>query len=482
LTTILFHQGFVLAGSSHYEDASSQGGAVRLVDVQRGISGDSLLGESMSAGPLAMADVDGDGALEIFIGGRVVAGQYPRPATSLLVKNEGGRLRVVQRFPDLGLVHGAVFGDLTGDGKPELVLACEWDSIRVFKSQQGELKEITKSLGLDPYNGWWMSVGLGDFDGDGRLDIVAGNWGRNDFFAGNPDCLPIRCRYGEFDETGYFHIIQSYQGVNGQEWPMNKFGSIAKAWPVARDLIPNHGTYGERTLVGIYGEGLARLPVLEMSWPESTVFLNRSGSFEVRPLPMKAQVSPVTTLAVSDWDGDGRMDVWLGQNVLPVHAEAARQDAGRGVLLKGDGQGGFDPVPAWTSGIAVYGEARGAAVGDWDRDGRPDLVVGQNGADTKFFHNKMARPGLRLELQGPNSNPTAVGTQIRWMRDGQPVGPVQEVLAGSGSLGVDSPRLVLARQPHATHLQIRWPHGTRQIVEVPPDAIELKVTRDGVSR
>lgn len=476
LTTLLFHQGFILGGASNYEDGTSQGGALRLIDIQRGAVGDSLVGEALSAGPLAMADADGDGSLEVFVGARALPGHYPKPATSLLVKTEGGRLRVVQRLEQVGLVQGAVFGDLTGNGRPELILACEWGPVRVFGFHSGALKEITADLGLDKHLGWWLSVGVGDFDGDGRLDIVAGNWGRNDFFAGNPETRPLICRYGELDDTGTFHLIESYHGPDRREWPIRKLGSVAQVWPYVRNHIPTHAKYGESTLTDIYGPGVMELPRVEMNWPESTVFLNRDGRFEARSLPLKAQMSPVTTLAVADWDGDGILDLWLGQNVLPVHFEAARQDAGRGVLLRGDGTGGFESLPAWLTGVEVYGEARGAAVADFDQDGRPDLVVGQNGASTRLFRNRLAKPGVRLDLKGTAQNPRAVGAQIRWLRNGQGVGPVHEITAGSGSLGVDSAQRIVARVPEATHLQIRWPDGRLQQMEVPLDAVRVRAS------
>ncbi|MCZ7639405.1 MAG: VCBS repeat-containing protein [Verrucomicrobia bacterium] len=141
-----------------------------------------MLGPVASTGPLAFGDVDGDGTLELFIGGRLVAGRYPEPATSLLLRNEGGRFVVAQRLEELGLVSGAVFSDLDQDGLPELVLACEWGPLRLFKFADGRLvawpvnvtglaPNPAARVGLEHLRGWWNGVTTGDFDGDGRLDL-----------------------------------------------------------------------------------------------------------------------------------------------------------------------------------------------------------------------------------------------------------------------------------------------------------------------
>jgi len=469
----------IIAGSANYEDGQTNGGALRIYDVGRKVTGESLLGQETSVGPLALGDVDGDGDLDLFVGGRVKAGRYPEAVDSLVLRNDGGRFTVAQRLEKAGLVSGAVFTDLNEDGKPDLVLACEWGPVRVFQNEGGWLKEVTEQMGLSGYKGWWNGVTSGDFDGDGRMDIVAGNWGRNTRYRTSRE-HPLKLYHGDLGGRGVVDVIEgTYDAAMGVEVPERGLTAVGSALPMIKEKYPTYEAYGKASLGEIYGDGLKGMRVVEANTLETMVFMNRGDRFEAVMLPREAQLSPAFGVCVGDYDGDGREDVFLSQNFFPVNADDTRCDAGRGLWLQGDGKGGFRAVPGQESGVMIYGEQRGAALGDYDGDGRVDLVVTQNGAETKLYRNVGARPGLRVKLRGPTGNPQGVGAQLR-IKHGAGEGPSREIHAGSGYWSQDSAVQVLAVPGTPAQLEIRWPEGRRTVTRVPAEAREITVSTDGV--
>ncbi len=485
-TTLLVQAGTILAGMSNYEDGQTNGGPIRLIDLGRNASGETLPGQAFGVGPLASADVDGDGTLEIFIGGRAVAGRYPEPASSLLVKAVGGRFTVVQRFEALGLVNGAVFTDVDGDGRPDLVIAADWSPLRIFHNDGGRFAEITEAAGLANTVGWWNSVAVADLDEDGRPDLIAGNWGWNGFpvpkapldgiepSAGNRRGL----RWGDVDGNGVMDLIESYFGADGRELPYRKFDPALTGLPFLRDRFATRGDYGAATLPEIYGAALDPLPRREAAMFGTTAFLNRGGRFEARRLPVEAQFSPTFGLAVADFDGDGHDDVFLAQNFYAVSADESRQDASRGLLLRGDGRGDLAPVAE--SGAQVYGDGRGAVVADFDGDGRSDLVVGQNGSQTRLFHNLAAKPGLRVRLAGSGGNPDGIGAQLRLFAS-ERGGAARELHQGAGYWSVDSPTVVLSHAETPTALEVKWPGGAVKRYALPPGTQQIVAQPDGTA-
>lgn len=477
-TTVLGLQGSLLAGSSNYEDGLTNGGAIRIYDLQRNVGGESVLGQLSSTGPLAVGDVDGDGLLDLFIGGRVIPGHYPEPATSLLLHNERGRLVPLQYFEKLGLVSGAVLSDLDGDGMPELILACEWGPIRVFRNQSGHFEEITERLGLAKYTGWWNGVSTGDFDGDGKLDIVISNWGLNSRYRASPQ-EPRRIYFGDLSGGAGVDLIECYFDARlRKELPDRNLRAVGAALPFVFERTPTFESYGRATVSEVYAERLQGTGRLEVNTLATTVFLNRGDHFEPVVLPEEAQWSTAFGVCIGDFDGDGNEDIFLSQNFFAVNPDGARQDAGRGLWLKGDGTGGFTSVPGHQSGVLAYGEQRGCALADYDGDGRVDLVVAQNGAETKLFHNVRAKPGLRVRLKGPPSNVRAIGASMRLVY-GEKFGPLREIHAGSGYWSQDSAVQVLGKSQEPTALWVRWPGGKITQSPLPPGAREIEVDVTG---
>jgi hypothetical protein len=481
----------ILAGSASYEDGRAEGSGVRTYEVDGRGGEDGLPAYASSSGPLALADLDADGNLELFVGGRVIPGRYPEAADSLLFRYRAGRWELdgenTARLAHVGLVSGAVWSDLDGDGFPELILACEWGPIRIFRHHAGKLNEWNVPLhgprarGIGELTGWWNGVTTGDFDGDGRLDIVASNWGLNSSYR-TSSARPRKLYFGDIAGRGSVDLIEAYySGPMKTEVPERELSAVAAALPLVRRNYTSHAAYAQASVKDLYGDKLSALKAVQATTLDSMVFLNRDDHFEAVPLPTEAQFSPAFAACVGDMDGDGNEDIFLSQNFFATQPGAARLDAGRGLWLAGDGQGSFLPVPGQQSGVRVYGEQRGAALGDYDRDGRIDLVVTQNGAATKLYRNVRAKPGVRVRLIGPAGNPTAVGAAMRFQY-GDSYGPVREIHAGSGYWSQDSAVQVLRAPQSSATLWVRWPGGRITTSQVPAAAKEIEVEPSGEMR
>jgi hypothetical protein len=475
----------VLAGSANYEDGLTNGGCLRIYDTKRNVSGESVLGQEFSAGPLALADIDGDGDLDVFVGGRVIPGRWPAAADSLVLKNEGGRLVVHQRLEKVGLVSGAVFSDLDSDGFPELVLACEWGPVKIFRNERGNLvpwdAPVTinhQPSAISQLTGWWNGVNAGDFDGDGRMDLVASNWGLNTQYRTSRE-HPQKLYYGDLGDHRALDLIESrYDESMKAEVPGRGLRAVGAALPWVKEKYPSFEAYGRASVVEIYGEKLNQTRVVEVNTLHSMIFFNRGDHFEARPLAREAQLAPAFAVCVGDYDGDGNEDVFISQNFFAVAPDSSRCDAGRGLWLRGDGKGNLTAVPGQESGVKVYGEQRGAALCDYDGDGRVDLVVTQNGAETRLYHNVGARPGLRVILQGPPGNPAGIGAQVRLIH-GERAEPVREVHAGSGYWSQDSAVQVLGTPQPSAQIWVRWPGGKCTTTALPQAAREISVNQEG---
>ena len=481
-TTILGWRTAVLAGAANYEDGLPAGAGVRQYDLASKTVFDVVPAQSSSTGPLASGDIDNDGDLDLFVGGRVIAAKYPEPASSMLFRWSGtawvADAENNRRFEKLGLVSGAVFSDIDADGDADLLLACHWGPLRVFQNTNGKFSDATAELKLDQWAGWWNGITTGDFDKDGRLDIVASNWGRNTRHEslGNGR---VTLFHGDVDGNESVEAIEAYYDSRSRALPMQPFHLVGSVLPLVRARIGTFDRYAKMTVQEIYGEEFKGLKQLNVNTLDSMVFLNRGTHFEGKPLPVEAQWSPGFAVCVADFDGDGHEDIFLSQNLFCAHPETSRYDSGRGQLLQGDGRGGFRAMPGQESGIMVYGEQRGAAVADYNQDGRVDLAVTQNGAETRLFRNVSGKPGLRVRLQGPAGNPDGIGAVIRVGAAQQP-GPVREVHAGSGYWSQDSAVQVMHGAETPAQITVRWPGGKTTVSEIPNGAKEIGVDMNGV--
>jgi hypothetical protein len=472
----------LLMGQANYE-SQTQEEAAALPSVLAVVPGSArttpvVPGNISSTGPLAAADVDGDGDLDLFVGGRVLPGAYPRPASSRMFRNEGERF-VLSEFGANGLVSAAVFSDVSGDGWPDLILALEWGSLQLFVNEHGRFRNASAEWALS-LKGRWNGVTTGDLDGDGRLDIVATNWGRNTKYYVDA-ARPLFLYYGSFTLSGRVDMVEAqYDDRLHGVAPLTPLGLLTTAMPAVRFRTRTFAAFANATLEDVFGPALERVERLEAETLDHTVFFNHGGTFEPVPLPPETQFAPAFYAGVADFDGDGREDLFLTQNFFPTEIGTPRYDTGRGLLLWGRSDGALDPVPGRLSGITVYGDQRGAAFADYDGDGRVDLAVSQNGAETKLYRNERARPGLSVRLVGGRDNPHAIGATIQVGYEGAR-GPAREVHAGSGYWSQDGPTQVLGleegRRPIA--VWVRWPGGAETSTPLAPrqPAVSIRAPR-----
>jgi hypothetical protein len=437
--------------------------------------------DEATTGPMALADVDGDGQLDLLVGARARAGRYPETSRTVILPGRTDGWGEAQLVTDQVRASGAVFTDTDGDGDPDLVLAGDWDTLRFFRNDGGRWVDATAESGLGAWRGLWNGVNAGDFDGDGRLDLVASNWGRN-WRTDQPGAsnAPIQMVYGEFHEPGrVLTLMASWDPHSGRQTPWRSWSSLSQAIPALTERAHSHREFAVLSVDSLLGPLANRGRTLNAETFDSMVFLNRGGRFEGVPLAVEAQFSPAFGISIADFDGDGCEDLFLSQNFFGMDVETSRQDAGAGLVLLGDGRGHFRSLGPREAGFSLAGEQRGSAVADVDADGRPDLAVGQQSGKTRILRNRAGKPGVRVALEGPAGNPDGIGAAVRLVM-GSRLGPVREIHAGAGFRSQDSPEILLATPQDPTAVEVRWPGGKVQRSEWPVGARSMVIRAEGL--
>lgn len=333
------------------------------------------------------ADFDGDGWIDLFVGGRAPVAQYPLPEKSFLYHNQNGQLvdktaELIPELSGLGMITDAVWTDANQDGKIDLVVVGELMPITLFLNEGGIFKKASNT-GLENYLGWWNSIATADFDQDGDSDWVVGNLGANNVHQPSND-RPLKIYAKDFDNNGSidpvtFAFYKDKIGGGYQSFPSHFWDDLIGQSPMFRRKFDRYKYFANSTEQSFFSEDERKDALVLTGNFDRSVWVENlgQGKFQVRELPILAQLAPVNGLVTEDVNQDGFSDIVLVGNDYGNEIFIGRLDASVGLVLLGNGQGQFEAVEPRKSGFVVPGDAK-ALVKLFPAQGAPILFASQN--------------------------------------------------------------------------------------------------------
>lgn len=311
-------------------------------------------------------DYDKDGDLDLFVGGRLVPGNYPLPANSYILENVSTKgnpkfiditKKVAPELKEIGMVTSASWTDFDKDGWMDLIVVGEWMPITILRNNHGSFENVTKKMGLEDTTGWWFSIKEGDFDKDGDMDFIVGNLGLNYKYKAN-EKETFDIYFYDFDKNKTNDIVLSYFN-EGEKFPVRGWSSSSQQIPSIKKKFVNYDAFSRATLVDVYTEkDLDKSLHYQVKCFASVYLENKDGKFITHQLPNLAQLSSVNQVLVADYDKDGNLDALIGGNLYSSEIETPRNDASNGLFLKGDGKGNFNPIAGYKSGLFMKGDVK----------------------------------------------------------------------------------------------------------------------------
>ena len=304
-----------------------------------------------------VGDFNGDGRPDLFVGGRLTPRGWPNPTRSYLLRNDGDHFTDVTEevAPELahpgGMITDAAWIDFDGDGRLDLVTVGEWMPIQFYRNDGKRFHNVTQSTRLPLLRGWWYSLAVGDFDHDGRPDLVVGNLGLNYTYTTSKESR-FGIYAGDFTGNRTTEIVLT-QEMKGTEYPLSGMVPLGREIYPLGSQFPTYGSFADASVRQLFSPGQLQQAVHYQTDTFASVFLHNDGGgrFSASALPNAAQIAPLKGIIAHDVDGDGNLDLIVAGNLYDAEPNTPRADAGNGLWLRGDGHGHFTPMPPNKSGF-----------------------------------------------------------------------------------------------------------------------------------
>ncbi len=337
----------------------------------------------ISTGTVRSTDIDADGDIDLFVGGRVVPGMYPTTPESKILINDGkgnfadATSKIAPGIKNIGMVTDALWIDLDNDKAEDLIVVGEWMPVKVLLNKNGRLNDASSTYIKFASTGWWNTIYADDMDGDGDKDLILGNLGTNAQFRAS-EKEPLELYYKDFDENGSVDPIFCYYN-GGVSYPAASRDDLVDQLPGLKKKFLAYDKYSTATITDLFTpEQLKDAKVLKSEILE-TVYLENSGKgFVLKKLPVEAQYAPVYAIASHDVNRDDKKDLILAGNNSWTRIKFGHYSGSTGTMLIGKGKGVFEYIPQWKSGLNIRGDVRSMEMVPAKSNNSYQIILGLN--------------------------------------------------------------------------------------------------------
>ena len=313
---------------------------------------------------VAGSDINSDGFMDLFVGGRVIPGRFPEsPGSTILINNKEGGFEdrtdeLGPEIQDLGLVTDAVWIDVNRDNQEDLIIVGEWMSIRVFINNNGNLEDQTATYLEKPFDGLWNVIQAADLNADGQMDMIVGNMGTNTQIQASVE-EPAELYFQDFDQNGSIDPILCFY-IQGVSYPYLTRDELKRQLAELGAKYPSFVSYSEATIDDVFSKAqLTGAEHREVNTIETMILLSTpEGKYQKATLPFEVQYAPIHTISILDFNRDGNADVLMCGNDSKMKLRLGKSDANYGLLLEGDGMGSFKYIDQNSSGLSIRGDVR----------------------------------------------------------------------------------------------------------------------------